>query len=147
MLRKFSYSYRHAEQSVPKAYLVDNGLLRANGIKDKGRLMENLIFIELMRRNLDIAYYKSVTKEEVDFLIKEGKSVKQLIQACYDISNFNTKEREVKALIKASKELECRNLLVITWDYESEERLGGKNVKFTPLWKWLLAQPASPAGR
>ena len=140
LLRKFSYSYKIAEQSIPKVYFVDNGLLWISGIKDKGRLMENLVFVELLRRNLDISYYKSVTKEEVDFVIKESKKVKQLIQVCYDINGFNTKEREIKALIKASKELNCSNIMVITWDYETEERVKNKKIKFIPLWKWLLQQ-------
>jgi predicted AAA+ superfamily ATPase len=47
--------------------------LSINGINDKGRLMENLVFIELLRRNFDIAYYQNIRKQEVDFVIKEGK--------------------------------------------------------------------------
>lgn len=138
MLRKFSYSYKESEQSIPKPYFIDNGLLRISGITDKGRLMENLVFIELFRRGLDIAYSKSITKEEIDFVIKENKNIKQLIQVCYDISNNETKEREVKALIKMSKELRCNNLIVITMDYEGREKVNGKEIKFTTLWKWLL---------
>ena len=138
LLRKFSYSYKKAEQSIPKVYFVDNGLLTVSGIEDKGRLMENLVFIELLRKNLDISYYQSIN-EEVDFVIKEKKKVRQLIQVCYDISNFNTKEREIKGLIKASKELKCNNFLIITWSYESEIKKDNKNIKFIPLWRWLLA--------
>lgn len=138
MLRKFSYSYKESEQSIPKPYFIDNGLLRISGITNKGRLMENLVFIELFRRGLDIAYSKSITKEEVDFVIKENKNIKQLIQVCYDINAPDTKEREVRALIKMSKELRCNNLMVITMDYEGKEKVNGKEIKFTALWKWLL---------
>jgi len=64
--------------------------------------------------------------------------IKQLIQVCYDIEDFSTREREIKALLKASDELRCKNLLCITWDYEDLEVIEGKKIKFLPLWKWLL---------
>ena len=60
-----------------------------------------------------------------------------MIQVCYDL-DVNTKQREVKALVKASEELKCKNLLVITWDYEGEEEFRGKKIGFRPLWKWML---------
>ena len=75
--------------------------------------------------------------EEVNFLIKDFK-VKQLIQVCYDINNHDTKKREVRALRKASRELKCKDLIVITEDYESVEEHERKKIKFIPLWKWLL---------
>lgn len=137
-LRKHSLSYKKSEQSLPKIYFVDNGLLSLNGIDDKGRLLENLVFIELIRRENDIAYYQNSLKEEVDFLIKEGKKVKQLIQVCYDISNFMTFDREKKILIKASEEFNCSNLLLINISEEKEETINGKKIKIIPVGKWLL---------
>ena len=71
-------------------------------------------------------------------MIKDGIKIKQLIQVCYEISSMEMKEREVKSLLAASKELKCRNLIVITQDYETEEKIKGKKIKFIPLWKWLL---------
>ncbi|MCX6698359.1 MAG: ATP-binding protein, partial [Methanomicrobiales archaeon] len=65
--------------------------------------------------------------------------VKQLIQVCYEIAHPDTKERETSAIIRASKELECDNLLVITGDYEGTEEVHNKTIKFIPLWKWLLS--------
>ena len=137
-LRKFSLSYKKAEQSLPKIYFVDNGLLTINKIDDKGKLLENLVFVELLRRNLDIAYYQNTAKEEVDFLIKEGKKVKQLIQVCFDIENFNTHGREVKAIVKASEEFKCNNLLILTNSLEKQEVSKGKKIIIKPVWKWLL---------
>ena len=62
---------------------------------------------------------------------------------CYDISNYHTKEREIKSLIKASKELKCSDLFIITMDYENEEFFNQDNnkkkIRFVPLWKWLLS--------
>ena len=94
--------------------------------------------MELTRRNKDISYYQNSLKEEVDFLVKEGKKVKQLIQVCYDLSNFMTLDREIRVLIKASKEFECNNLVIISLDEEREEKVNGRVIKIIPVWKWLL---------
>lgn len=138
-LRKHDLSYKKKEQSLPKIYFIDNGLLTINGIDDNGRLLENLVFLELLRRNKDTAYYQNSLKEEVDFLIKEGKKVKQLIQVCYDLGNFMTVEREKRILIKASGEFNCSDLVVINMSEEKEEVVGGKKIRFIPLWKWLIS--------
>ncbi len=138
-LRRFSYSYKDVESSIPKIYLVDNGLLSLQGIRDKGRLIENIVFVELKRKGTrDLFYYKSTSDREVDFVIRDGKTVKELIQVCYDIDNFSTKERETRALLNASKELNCDDLLIITWNHEAEEDVSGKIIKYIPLWKWLI---------
>ncbi|MEK6824335.1 MAG: DUF4143 domain-containing protein, partial [Nanoarchaeota archaeon] len=139
LLRKYNLSYKKSGQSLPKVYFIDNGLLTLNGIDDKGRLLENLIFVELVRRKKEIAYYQNILGEEVDFVVKEGKRVKQLIQVCYDLSNFITLERETKILIKASKEFKCNNLLLINMHEEKEQTAHGKKITFMPVWKWLLS--------
>ena len=136
-LFRLDFSYRKVEQSIPKIYFVDNGLLSVNGIDDAGRLMENAVAAELFRRGEEISYVKN-HNFEVDFAVKKGKTVKQLIQVCYDIENFTTRERELKALREVSKLLKCKDLLVVTWDYEAEEEVKGRKIKFVPLWKWLV---------
>ena len=137
-LKRFSYSYREKEQSLSKIYIIDNGLLTVNGISEKGKLMENLVFVELLRREKEIYYYKSIDGKEVDFVVVEKGKVKKLIQVSYSLDDRYTKEREIKALVKASKELRCRDLLIITYDKGGEEAIGNKMVKYIPLWKWLL---------
>jgi len=139
-VRKFSSSYKKEERSIPKIYFVDNGLLRIQGVDSRSKLMENLVFMHLLRdfgRN-KISYYKTINGQEVDFVIRENSRVKQLIQVCYEIEDFNVKEREVKSLLRASRDLSCNNLLIITYDYEDVERIGNRKIIFKPLWKWLL---------
>jgi len=140
-LRKYSRSYKKMEQVIPKIYLIDNGLLIINGVENTSRLLENLVFSEVVKKgftpNSDLFYFDSNNKE-VDFVIKRGGKVRQLIQACYDVEDFNTKDREMSALIKASEKLGCDDLIVITWDYEGTEKYADKEIKFLPLWKWLL---------
>ncbi len=72
------------------------------------------------------------------FVLKHATKIDKLIQVCYNISDINTKEREIKSLLIASEELNCNNLEIITWDYEAEEKYKDKTIKFIPLWKWLL---------
>ena len=62
----------------------------------------------------------------------------RLIQVTYAAARDEIEKREIKSLLKASQELKCKNLLVITWEYEDEEKIDGKKIKFIPLWKWLL---------
>lgn len=137
-LKKFNLSYKKSEQTLPKIYFIDNGLLKVNSIDDKGRLLENLVFVELFRRGYDIAYFQNQSKKEVDFLIKKGKRIEQLIQVSYDLSNFKTKDREIQSLIIASKDLNCKNLLILTMSEEEEIMVEGRKIVIKPVWKWLL---------
>lgn len=140
-----SYNIKNQMQYPKKVYCIDTGLINAIILKFEeniGRLYENIVAIELKRKNKEIYYWKSSQQEEVDFVVKEGLKAKQLIQVCYDVSDENTKQREIKALLKASKELKCENLLVITENYEAKEQASWfgikRKVKFISLWKWLL---------
>ncbi|MHA1765710.1 MAG: ATP-binding protein [Promethearchaeota archaeon] len=138
-LHKYSPTFKEEERSRPKIYFIDNGLLKISGINDKGRLLENCVFTELLRRyKLDQIRYFLVDRREVDFVILQGKKIYQLIQVSYDLSDFQTREREYKALIQASKVLENNNLLLITWNEEGEEVFKDKKISIIPLWKWLL---------
>jgi predicted AAA+ superfamily ATPase len=108
-----------------------------------GRLYENIVAVELRRRNKEIFYWKNLEKEEVDFVVKEKTRVKQLIQVCFDISEPDTKKRELKSIVKASKDLKCDNLILITENASGEENFEWfgikRKIKFVPLWKWLLS--------
>jgi len=101
--------------------------------------MENCVAIELKSRgDSEVYYWKDYQNNEVDFLIKNNLKVKELIQVIYTNNFEEIKERESKSLIKASKELKCNNLIVIDWDYEEIRKYDNKEIKFLPLWKWLL---------
>jgi len=72
------------------------------------------------------------------FVLKCGLKIEQLIQVTYASGEEEIKIREKKALIKATEELKCNDMLVITWDEEGEEDFKGRSIRFVPLWKWLL---------
>lgn len=142
-LPKFSASIRNKDNALSKSYLCDVGFAKLiETSADKGRKIENVVFLELKRRQgalTELCYWKNYPQqEEVDFVVKEG-TVRQLIQVCANLDDPDTKKREVRALLKASEELQCNNLVVITESLESEENVKNKHIIYVPLWKWLLA--------
>ena len=147
-LEKFAFKLKQQFIAPKKIYCYDTGIVDVIGFKfseNRGKMLENSIAIELQRRkgkniHSEVYYWKDAQQNEVDFLIKEKTKVTQLIQATYISNKRELKENRIKSLIKASQELKCNNLLVITWDYENEERVDGKSIYFIPLWKWLLGQ-------
>ena len=145
ILNRFSFKIKEQIKTPKKVYVADNGfcsLLSYSFSQDSGKLMENLVFVEILRRgyklNQDVFSYKTKNNKEVDFLLKKGIKIEQLIQVCYRIEEMKTEERESKALIEAGQDLSCNNLMVITWDREAEKIIRGKKIVFMPLWKWLL---------
>ncbi len=149
-LSRFSYKVKEQLSSNKKIYCIDNGFIQAKSFKaspDLGKLYENIVACKLKKQEVDekirLFYWKNQQQEEVDFVIKESLKVKQLIQICFNIDNLETKNREIRALIKAGKELKCSDLLIITEDTEKEEKeewFGDKaTITYVPLWKWLLA--------
>lgn len=150
-VRRFSYSLREMEGSLPKVYQIDNGYAAQMGIKfsqNIGRLMENTVAVEMLRRRstspvLEFYYWKDTSGKEVDFVLKKWEKVIELVQVCYDIEEYDTKLRETAALIKASDKTGCKKLTVITWDHEDKEKIKGKKIEYIPLWKWLLDRKVS----
>ncbi len=145
-LELISRSAKKRAINPKKIYIVDNGVMLATRQEiSLSRLMENACFLELLRRkereNFDIAYWKEYGRaegKEVDFIVYDSLKVRQLIQVSYTTKKEEVNLREKVALLAASKELKCNNLLIITWDYTAEEKIKGKKIRFIPLWKWLL---------
>lgn len=140
-LRRFEAKAKLRQKAPRKIYAIDLGLISAYATKmsgDYGRLIENLVAIELLRKNEKVMYWKDQQGNEVDFVVLGDTGAKALMQSCYDISDRKVKERETRSLLKASEQLHCSNMQVITWDYEGNESVGGKTIAYIPLWKWLL---------
>lgn len=142
----YSYKVKDQMQYPRKIYCADPGFINFAGFKfsdDRGRLMENLVAIELQRIKsrsplIEIFYWKDHQGREVDFVIREGLPVKQLIQVTDASSREEIQKREITGLRRAEEEFKCGNLLVITWEYEGEETVDDIKIVYKPLWKWLL---------
>jgi hypothetical protein len=144
-ISRFSPTLKEQERAARKVYSIDTGMSNAVGFRifeNYGKIMENVVAVELLRRFSTSPavkiYYLKVDGKEVDFVIKEGMRIKQLIQVSYVSSRDEVSRREIDSLLKASEELKCNDLIVITWDVEDKITVNGKIVKLVPLWKWLL---------
>ena len=139
----FSFNVKDTLQYPRKQYFIDNGFLTALSTtfgKDIGRSYENCVAIELLRRGHreKLSYWRDDRGWEVDFVIRSDGKVVQLIQVCSDLDRPETVSREIRGLIKASKELDCDDLLIIGGDQDKIEVIKGSHVRFVPLWKYLL---------
>ncbi len=145
-IKKYSFSMKEQEKAQRKVYSIDIGLSNAIGFRftrNSGKLMENIVAIQLKIRQsfepgIDIYYWKDPSGREVDFLVKDGLKVSELIQVCQDLSDMGTKEREVKGLVRAMEEFNIKKGLIITEDFEGDEKVRNKEIIYVPLWKWLL---------
>ena len=129
----FSYSFKEQKTFASKIYCIDNGLRNAVSFKfskDEGKLAENLVFIELKRREKEPYYWKK--KGEVDFVFKKnGNSIAAMNVSYSD----EIDKREISSLIEFKKKFsKTKELVLLTKDTEKIE----KNIKYIPLWKWLL---------
>ncbi|MBS3771490.1 MAG: ATP-binding protein [Bacteroidales bacterium] len=139
-LKKFDYSVKKQIMNPRKVYTIDQGFsarLGFNFSENKGRILENIVCIELLRRGKEIYYYTG--KNECDFLIKEGTDIKQAIQVCYEI-NIDNEKRETAGLIEAQENFSPDEALLLTYDETAQEQLPNKNIKTMPVWKWLLQE-------
>ncbi len=148
VIERFSPKLKQQILAPKKVYCIDQGFcnfVSFNLSKNLGRLYENIVCVELLRKKsensrIELYYWKDHQQNEVDFVVKNGPKVIQLIQVCYDPTDETTKERETKQLIKAAIELKCKNLLIITSNYEATETIQKQAIAYTPLWKWLLQE-------
>lgn len=130
-----------------KSYIVDIGIQnnRENSMaaENMGWRLENIVFIELMRRCapqfLDIYYYKPTSRaKEVDFVICNQNKAIELIQVAFDISSPKAYQRETSSLIKASRELKCDQLTLISFNDTKEVNIDGKKINICSALDWLL---------
>lgn len=131
-LPRFNNKLKLMNKAPKKVYVVDNGFVQSTAFnlsENLGRLLENQVFVELLRRGYipgqTLFYYRTRNDKEIDFVTRKGTKVEQLIQVCYDMTSEKTRKRELDALVEAAEELHCDNLLVIT--NSQEEQIEWKN--------------------
>lgn len=124
-------------ESNPKYYFVDNGILGLLTMDAKTSLLENLVAISLLRwYGTEDAVFFYNRNIEVDFYLPDRATA---IQVSYSINlSTDTFKREVNALVKLSKVLDCKRLLILTYDEEDIIEQNGYKIEVLPVWKWLL---------
>ena len=141
-LMRYDNKMKIMKKAAQKIYVVDNGFVtsRAFSISENiGRLLENQVFTELLRRGYNtertLFYYRSRNDKEIDFVIRDDFHIKQLIQVSYTLTNAKTEKREVDALVEAAGELHCSDLLIVTADEERTIEKNGYTIKVIPIYK------------
>ncbi|MBF0479667.1 MAG: ATP-binding protein [Candidatus Omnitrophica bacterium] len=141
LINKFSFSLKEQFVALKKIYCIDNGLAESVAFqfsRNKGKFLENLVFLELRRNYQEVYYYKTSNNLEVDFLVKFGRKDLKLIQVADNLRNDKTRQREINALVKAMDELKLKTGLILTDDVEEQLQIAGKNIEVVPVYKWLF---------
>jgi hypothetical protein len=137
-LQKFSFSAKKQLNSPKKIYSIDPAFIHLTSLSfstNKGRLLEDIVLIELKRRKKEAYYYSE--KKECDFIVKEGAKISEAIQVCHAINETN-KEREVNGLLEAMEQFKLKEGLILTQEQEGEIKNKNKKIRIMPAWKWML---------
>lgn len=145
-LPRFNNKLKLMKKAATKVYVIDNGFVTSKAFnisENLGRLLENEVFVELLRQGFQtessLFYYRSRNDREVDFVTRHGAHIHQLIQVCYDMSSPKTEKREVASLIECGEELKCDNLIIVTDNDDREINKDGHIIKVIPFAKFASA--------
>jgi predicted AAA+ superfamily ATPase len=139
LVNKYDASIKKQIQNPKKVYFIDTGFVRTIGFHtsdDHGRLLENLVFLDLKRRGKEIYYHKR--KQECDFVIKEKNKITEAIQVSWSIYEESTKKREISGLIEAMEQYSLKQGLILTENEEESIHIDHYQINVLPVWKWLL---------
>ena len=139
-LSRYNNKLKLMKKAPRKVYVVDNGFVasKAFSLSDNlGRLLENQVFIELVRRGYDVEktmfYYRSRNDKEVDFALRKGVHIQRLVQVCYDMRNPKTEKREVDSIVECAGELKCDNLVIVTNNDKRTIEKDGYKIEVVPI--------------
>ena len=145
-LPRYNNKLKLMKKAPRKVYVVDNGFVAAKAFSlsdNLGRLLENQVFVELLRQGYDtdktLFYYRSRNDKEVDFVLRTGNHIERLVQVCYDMSTPKTEKREVDSLIECAGELNCNNLVIVTNNEERAIEKDGYRIEVVPVAKWSVS--------
>jgi len=155
VLDKYSPKPKEILNSPKKAYVIDTGLMNALSLspaKDRGAQLENAVFLELLRRRAldrttELFFWKDYQDREIDFVVRRGNTVTALVQVTHASGRDEVDNRERRSLLAGAESLRCKNLMIVTWDYEGDDKSGERRIVHIPAWKWLLMTPdGNPTG-
>lgn len=136
----FSYSLKTQHKAFKKIYAVDTGLANAVSYKfseDKGRMLENAVFLQLHRMHKEMYYYKDLFGE-IDFVVKDNTGKIELIQVVWEWRDEQTKRRELKKFDSAFKETSAYKATILTFADRGEVKVKNKKIKIMPVYEWIL---------
>jgi hypothetical protein len=136
---KFDNKVTRQMRAPRKMYAIDHGLINAvrfSSSEDRGRILENIAFLELRRRYENIFYHHDTF--ECDFVIMDGTTISQCFQVCWSMKNKETAEREIRGLIEALNRFRHTQGTILTNDEHAQLERDGKKIVIRPLWHFSL---------
>ena len=137
-LTKYDSSVKKQLANPKKIYCLDTGLVNSISFRfseNKGRLIENLVYISLIKEKKEIYYHRE--NHECDFLIKEGMKIKYAVQVTLSLKDETSRKREIRGLLEAMDAYNLKEGLIIT---EKEAEIINKDEKkivIKPIYEWL----------
>ena len=140
LVSRFSFKLKMQFRQNKKVYVVDNGLRNAvsfHTTQDRGKYAENLVCMELFRRNKKVFYWKD-DKHEVDFVVRHEGRIEEFIQVCWDLSNAATRKREYAGLLAACRLYKLSQGLILNRNEDRTEQYEEITIRIRPLALWLV---------
>ena len=137
-LTKYDNSIKKQLANPKKVYCIDTGLVNSISFRfseNKGRLLENLVYMTLRRQNEGIYYHKE--NYECDFVIKTGLHITSAVQVSVSLKDENTRKREIRGLIEAMNTHNLREGLIITENESEIIMVDDKKITLMPVYAWL----------
>jgi len=137
LVPRYDTSLKVQARNPRKVYAIDQGLVNfssVSGSPDRGRLLENTVYLYLRRSGQEVWYFKG--KKECDFICRQKKNTFSAIQVSWEVGQQNEK-REVEGLLEAMCQLNLKEGTIITFDQEDSFVKEGKTIRLIPGWKWM----------
>lgn len=134
---KYDTSLKVQARNPRKVYAIDQGLVNfssVSGSPDRGRLLENTVYLQLRRSGQEVWYFKG--RKECDFICREKKKTFSAIQVSWEVGQQNEK-REIEGLLEAMCQLKLTTGTIITFDQEDTFVKDDKTIRLLPGWKWM----------
>jgi len=139
VVNKYAYSVKEQQIAAKKIYGIDTGLIGSVGFSfsgNKGKLIENAVYLQLRRKRQDIYYYKTAQDYEVDFFLPKENA---FIQVSQHFGLPETQERELRAIaIAVQEQKKAATYIVITESDKQTLNREGLRIQVVPLYEWLL---------
>ncbi|MEI7897441.1 MAG: ATP-binding protein [bacterium] len=133
---KFSYSHKVQVVNAKKVYCIDNGFIDVNSVsfsEDKGRLLENMVYLNLRRQTPEIFYFSD--KKECDFVVFHNGKLKGLYQVCWQLDQ-NNMDRELDGMLEAMNYFGVQHACLITHDQSDTFTIDHKTITAQPFHQW-----------
>jgi predicted AAA+ superfamily ATPase len=135
---RYDFSLKKQYVNEKKLYCIDTGMRNAVAFRfsdDRGRMLENLVYIELLRREKSVYFFRN--PKECDFITEDKGTVTGAIQVCFELSREN-RDRELVGLAGAMSMHALADGIILTYNQEETIIQDDSSIRVLPVWRWLI---------